>query len=75
MTMNALAHKLFDWASSVRFYDKPLPEPEPVNANARPMRGFYAALTPEQKKRAKLYHGEESHGDARFLRAQTTVET
>ena len=66
--MNALAHKLFGgWANLVRLTDKPLPEPEPVNAKARPMSGFFAGLSAEQKKRALEYRGEESHGDKAFL--------
>jgi hypothetical protein len=67
MTMNALAHKLFGWTSLVRLTDKPLPEPEPLNAKARPMSGFFAGLSAEQKKNALEYRGEESHGDKSFL--------
>jgi hypothetical protein len=49
--------------------DKPLPEPEPLNAKARPMSGFFAGLSAEQKKEALEYRGEESHGDKSFLHA------
>ena len=66
--MVELAKKFFGW-TNVRLVDKPLPEPEPVNAKARPMTGFFAGLTPEQKKQALEYRGEEAHGDREFLRA------
>ncbi|MET4788264.1 hypothetical protein ABIF64_000442 [Bradyrhizobium japonicum] len=66
--MVELAKKFFGW-TTVRLVDKPLPEPEPVNANARPMTGFFAGLTPEQKKKALEYRGEEAHGDKTFLHA------
>jgi hypothetical protein len=69
MTMNALAHKLLGWTTLVRLTDKPLPEPEPLNAKARPMSGFFAGLTADQKKQALEYRGEESHGDKSFLHA------
>jgi hypothetical protein len=68
MTMNALAHKLSGWARTL-FVDKPLPEPEPVNAKARPMTGFFATLSAEQKQRALAYRGDENHGDQELLRA------
>jgi hypothetical protein len=68
MTMNALAHKLFGWART-QFQDKPLPEPDPINAKARPMRGFFAALTADQKKQALSYRGDENHGDRNFVRS------
>jgi hypothetical protein len=48
--------------SKVTLRDKPLAEPEAV-CPPLPMRGFYADLTPEQKKRALAYRGEENHSD------------
>lgn len=66
--MVELARKLFG-RFSVRLEAKPLPEPEPVNAKARPMTGFFAGLTEEQKKKALAYRGEDSHGEEAFLRA------
>jgi hypothetical protein len=33
---------------------------------ARPMRGFFAGLSAEQKKQALEYRGEESHGDKSY---------
>lgn len=66
--MVELAKKFFGW-TNVRLEAKPLPEPEPVNAQARPMTGFFAGLTPEQKKKALEYRGEETHGDKGFARA------
>ncbi len=47
---------------------KPLPEPEPFYATPRPMTGFFATLSDEQKKLALSYRGEETHGDAHFAR-------
>ena len=32
----------------------------------RPMIGFWATLTPEQKRRALAYQGDESFGEDRF---------
>jgi hypothetical protein len=42
--------------------DKPLPEPEPVFGKSRPMTGFFASLTDEQKRAALAYRGDENHG-------------
>lgn len=64
--MSASARKMYG-RTRVRLKDKPLPEPDPMNAKARPMRGFFAGLTAEQKKRALAYRGEENHGDSAFL--------
>lgn len=66
--MVELAKKFFGW-TAVRLVDKSLPEPEPVNAKARPMTGFFATLTPEQKKQALSYRGDEAHGEREFLHA------
>lgn len=64
--MNAIAKigRLFD---RIRLNDKPLPEPEPINAIPRPMTGFFAGLSPEQKKAALNYRGPEHHGSDEFL--------
>jgi hypothetical protein len=48
--------------------ERKLPEPEPAYAKPRPAVGFFAALTPEQKKRALTYRGEENHGEPEFAR-------
>lgn len=45
---------------------KPLPDPEPFCATPRPMTGFFATLTAEQKKLALEYRGKETHGDESF---------
>lgn len=66
--MVELARKLFGW-TGVQFQDKPLPEPEAVNAQARPMTGLFASLTAEQKKQALEYRGEETHGENSCLHA------
>ncbi len=66
--MVELAKKFFGW-TGVQLLDKPLPEPEAVNAKSRPMTGFFAGLSAEQKKQALSYRGEEAHGDKEFLHA------
>ena len=50
----------------VTLQDKPLAEPEPAFGKGRPLTGFFANLTPEQKARALAYKGEENHGDSGF---------
>lgn len=65
--MVELAKKFFGW-TGIQLLEKPLPEPEPVNAKARPMTGIFAGLTAEQKKQALDYRGEEDHGDQAYLR-------
>lgn len=64
--MNALA-KIGRLLDRVRLIDKPLPEPEPINAIPRPMTGFFAGLSAEQKKAALGYRGPEHHGEKTFL--------
>lgn len=66
--MVELAKRLFGW-TGVQLLEKPLPEPEPVNATARPMTGFFAGLSAEQKKQALNYRGEEAHGEKTYLHA------
>ena len=63
--MNALAQRFYGWAA-VQFSSLPLPEPEAINANARPMKGFFASLSADQKKQALEYRGEENHGSAEY---------
>ena len=43
-------------------------EPDPFVETPRPMTGFWATLTPEQKKLALEYRGIETHGDERYAR-------
>jgi len=45
----------------------PPKELDPINAKPRPMTGFFAHLTPEQKAAALAYRGLENHGDPAFL--------
>jgi hypothetical protein len=47
--------------------DKPLPEPE-LSAKPRAMTGFLATMTEEQKRLARDYRGDDSHGDEAFAR-------
>jgi hypothetical protein len=60
--MSALKRLENVW-SRVTFSPKPLPEPEPVYSAERPMTGFFAGLTADQKKRALAYTGDDTHGD------------
>ena len=67
--MNQLVARFSNfWTAAVTLQDKPLAAPEAVFGTPRPMTGFYAGLTPEQKKLALRYDGEENHGDAEFQR-------
>jgi hypothetical protein len=61
----ALLARLTNWWPEVTLQDKPLAEPELLRT-PRSMNGFFAGLTPEQKKRALAYRGEEDHGDPAF---------
>lgn len=38
-------------------------EPEPVYGGERPMTGFLATLTSEQREAALAYRGPDNHGD------------
>lgn len=63
--MNALKKLGAAW-SRVTLSPKPLPEPEPVYSAARPITGFFAGLTAEQKARALAHTGDDSHGDSAY---------
>lgn len=65
--MNALAKLGHSLMNRVRYSAKPLPAPEPINATPRPMTGFFAGLSAEQKKAALSYKGPEHHGSDEFL--------
>lgn len=65
--MNAIAAKIGHLINRIRLVEKPLPEPEPINAIPRPMTGFFANLSPEQKQKALAYRGPENHGPHEFL--------
>ena len=62
MTMHALAERFRDWFG-VRLTPKTPPEPEALRAAPRPMTGFLALLTPEQRAAALAYCGDDAHGD------------
>lgn len=70
--MNARA--AFNWVRSLGSYtsvtvaSKPLLEPELLK-KARPMTGFFATLSAEQKKKALHYTGDEAFGNG-FRRAK-----
>lgn len=64
--MSAVARRVQRSGVRVTLTDKPLPEPEAVNAQPRPMTGFFAMLTLEQQTEALAYRGEENHGDPEF---------
>jgi hypothetical protein len=44
------------------FQSHPAPEPEPVRPQSRPMTGFLATLSAEQRAAALSYCGEDRHG-------------
>jgi hypothetical protein len=64
--MSAVARRVQRSGVRVTLKDKPLPEPEAVNAKAHPMTGFFAGLSEDQKKAALAYKGDENHGDPAF---------
>ncbi|MER9391886.1 MULTISPECIES: hypothetical protein [unclassified Mesorhizobium] len=66
--MRALKAAVSTMSLSGWFSAKPLPEPEAFCGKPRPMTGFLATLTDEQKKLAREYTGEETHGDQSFAR-------
>jgi len=41
-------------------------QPEPLPQKRKPMTGFYASLTKEQKEKALKYQGPENYGDPAF---------
>ena len=53
--------------SRVTLDPKQPPEPELVCGNPRPMTGFFASLTDDQKRRALSYRGEDNHGSPESL--------
>jgi hypothetical protein len=66
--MNQLVARVTEFFSSVTLQAKPLAEPEPVYGKERPLTGFLATLTNEQKARVRAYSGDENHGDPEFAR-------
>ena len=58
MTMLALKKQFVEWWRWVTVESKP-----------RPLTGFFAGLTAEQKKAALEYRGDENHGDPTFPKA------
>lgn len=64
--MHALKKALSSF--SLWHFETKLPEPEPFCATPRPMTGFFATLTDEQKKLALKYRGDDTHGDKSFAR-------
>jgi len=65
--MSALTDFATRLLGRVHLEDRPLREPEPINAVPRPMVGLFAQLTEGQKKAALSYRGPEGHGDPAFL--------
>jgi hypothetical protein len=67
--MNQLAARFSNfWTAAVTLRDAPLAAPEAAFGSPRPLTGFYAGLTAEQKKLALEHDGDETHGDPQFLR-------
>lgn len=67
--MEALANWFKERFSGVTLQSKPTPEPESVRAAARPVTGFFALLSDDQRKAALAYCGDDSHGSTEFRRA------
>lgn len=61
--------KLASRAYRVVFDNTPLPEPEPINAQPRPMTGLLATLSAEQRAALLKYRGPENHGCDSMRRA------
>ena len=57
-----LARGLFNRVTSAA----PLPEPEQIAYKPRPVTGFFAHLTDEQKAKALTYRGPENIGEAGY---------
>jgi hypothetical protein len=66
--MEALANWFKERFNSVTLHPKPTPEPEPVRAAARPVTGFFALLTDDQRKAMLAYCGDDSVGAEEFQR-------
>lgn len=66
--MEALANWFKERFSGVTLHPKPLPEPEPVRPAARPVTGFFALLSDDQRKAALAFCGDDSHGSEEFRR-------
>lgn len=60
--------KAFRSSFSAWLWDARVPEPESFCATPRPMTGFLATLSEDQKKLAREYRGDENHGDKAFAR-------
>jgi hypothetical protein len=63
--MLALLDRLTAPLRRVTLQAKPLPEPEPLRPAARPMTGFLATLTEEQRAAAVAYCGNDHLGERR----------
>lgn len=66
--MTMLAKKAYRAVRRVFATAKAVSAPERVYGESRPMTGFLATLTDEQRKRALAYRGDDSHGDPKLLR-------
>jgi hypothetical protein len=51
--------------------EQPVPTLDPVYTESRPMTGFFAGLTAEQKRAVLNYTGPENHGDPTFSKRQS----
>ncbi|MNT41425.1 hypothetical protein D3C72_1777850 [compost metagenome] len=63
--MSELLAWLSDLPRKVQFHSQPAAEPEPLRSQARPMTGFLATLSAEQREKALAYCGPDTHGEAR----------
>lgn len=60
--MQALVQELSSRFQRVVLRSKPLPAPEPIRPAPKPMTGFLATLSDEQRKQALEYCGADHHG-------------
>lgn len=66
--MNALATWFKERFSGVTLHSKPLPEPEALRPAARPVTGFFALLSDEQRKAVLANCDDDFHGSSEFRR-------
>lgn len=58
----------WNWGRRVRFETPQPPAPEPLYERERPMTGFFATLSPEQRAKVRAYKDEDNLGGNEFRR-------
>jgi hypothetical protein len=64
-----LAHDWLGWGAKAESSAPPPRDPEPVYDSTRPVTGFFATLTAEQKAAALKYSGEDCYSAGEFKRS------